>query len=35
MLIEGVWAEIKAGGEHMRLFAERNAQGVQPTETSS
>jgi hypothetical protein len=29
MLIEGVWAEIKVGGEHLRLFAERNAQGVQ------
>jgi hypothetical protein len=29
MLIEGVWAEIKIGGEHLRLFAEHNAQGVQ------
>jgi hypothetical protein len=29
MLIEGVWAEIKVGGEHLRLFAEHNAQGVQ------
>jgi hypothetical protein len=29
MLIEGVWAEIKAGSEHLRLFAEHNAQGVQ------
>jgi len=29
MLEEGVWAEIKIGGEHLRLFSERNAQGVQ------
>jgi hypothetical protein len=29
MLIEGVWAEIKVRGEHLRLFAEHNAQGVQ------
>jgi len=29
MLIEGVWAEIKVGDEHLRLFAEHNAQGVQ------
>jgi hypothetical protein len=29
MLDEGVWAEIKTGGEHLRLFSERNAQGVQ------
>jgi hypothetical protein len=28
MLDEGVWAEIKAGGEHLRLFSERNALGV-------
>jgi len=28
MLEEGVWAEIKAGGEHLRLFSERNALGV-------
>jgi hypothetical protein len=28
MLEEGLWAEIKIGGEHMRLFSERNAQGV-------
>jgi len=28
MLDEGVWAEIKVGGEHLRLFSERNAQGV-------
>jgi hypothetical protein len=28
-LIEGVWAEIKVGGEHLRLFAEHSAQGVQ------
>lgn len=29
MLDEGVWAEIKVGGEHLRLFSEHNAQGVQ------
>jgi hypothetical protein len=29
MLTEGVWAEIEVGGEHLRLFAEHNAQGVQ------
>ena len=29
MLDEGVWAEIKVGGEHLRLFSERNALGVQ------
>lgn len=29
MLDEGVWAEVKVGNEHLRLFAERNAQGVQ------
>jgi hypothetical protein len=29
MLTEGVWAEIKVGSEHLRLFAEHNAQGVQ------
>jgi hypothetical protein len=29
MLDEGVWAEIRVGGEHLRLFSERNAQGVQ------
>jgi len=29
MLDEGFWAEIKAGGEHLRLFSERNALGVQ------
>jgi len=29
MLIEGVWAEIKVGGEHLRLFAEHNSQGIQ------
>lgn len=28
MLDEGVWAEVKVGTEHLRLFAERNAQGV-------
>ena len=29
MLDEGVWAEVKVGGEHLRLFSERNAQGAQ------
>ncbi len=29
MLLEGLWAEVKVGGEHLRLFAEHNAQGVQ------
>jgi len=29
MLDEGVWAEVKVGNEHLRLFAEDNAQGVQ------
>lgn len=29
MLDEGVWAEVKIGGEHLKLFSEQNAQGVQ------
>jgi hypothetical protein len=29
VLDEGVWAEIKVNGEHLRLFSEQNAQGVQ------
>jgi len=29
MLDEGFWAEVKVGGEHLRLFSEHNAQGVQ------
>ncbi len=29
MLTEGVWAEVKIGGHHLRLFSEHNAQGVQ------
>jgi hypothetical protein len=29
MLDEGVWAEIKVGGEHLRLFSEHNALGMQ------
>ena len=29
MLDEGLWAEIKLGDEHLQLFAERNALGVQ------
>jgi hypothetical protein len=29
MLDDGVWAEVKIGSEHLRLFSEHNAQGVQ------
>ncbi|HET6929281.1 MAG TPA: hypothetical protein VFI45_03085 [Candidatus Acidoferrum sp.] len=29
MLDEGVCAEVKIGSEHLRLFSEQNAQGVQ------
>jgi hypothetical protein len=29
MLDEGVWAEVKLGGEHLRLYSEHNALGVQ------
>jgi hypothetical protein len=29
MLTEGVWAEVKVGKEHLRLFSEHNVQGVQ------
>jgi hypothetical protein len=29
MLNEGVWAEVKVGAEHLRLFSEDNALGVQ------
>lgn len=29
MLDEGVWAEVKVGREHLRLFSEQNALGVQ------
>ena len=29
MLDKGMWAEIKVGNEHLRLFAEHNAPGVQ------
>jgi hypothetical protein len=29
MLDQGVWAEVKVGGEHLRLFSEQSAQGVQ------
>ena len=29
MLDQGVWAEVKMGGELLRLFSERSAQGVQ------
>jgi hypothetical protein len=28
-LDEGVYAEVKVGSEHLRLFSEQNAQGVQ------
>ena len=29
MLDEGVWADVRAGDEHLRLFSEHSAQGVQ------
>jgi len=29
MLDQGVWAEVRMGDEHLRLFSEHNAQGVQ------
>ena len=29
MLDHGVWAEVKVGGEHIRLFSEQSALGVQ------
>jgi hypothetical protein len=29
MMTEGVWGEVKVCGEHLRLFSEHNAQGVQ------
>lgn len=29
MLAEGFWAEVRIGGEHLRLFSENNALGVQ------
>jgi hypothetical protein len=29
MLAEGVWAEVIVNGQHLRLFSEHNAQGVQ------
>ena len=29
MLDEGIWADVKIGGEHLQLFAEHNAMGVQ------
>jgi hypothetical protein len=29
MLDKGFWAEVKLGGEHLRLFSEHNALGVQ------
>jgi hypothetical protein len=29
MLAEGVWAEVKIGGEHLRLFSEHSPLGVQ------
>jgi hypothetical protein len=28
MLDQGVWAEVKVGGEHLRLFSEQSALGV-------
>jgi hypothetical protein len=29
MLTDGVWAQVEVGGEHLRLFSEHNAQGIQ------
>jgi hypothetical protein len=29
MLDQRVWTEVKVGGEHLRLFSEQNALGVQ------
>jgi hypothetical protein len=29
MLDHGVWAEVRVGDEHLRLFSEQNALGVQ------
>jgi hypothetical protein len=29
MLDQGLWAEVKVGTEHLRLFSEQNALGVQ------
>lgn len=29
MLEEGFWAEVRVGDEHLRLFSEHNAMGVQ------
>src|ERR1700693_810954 len=29
MLDQGLWAEVKVGSEHLRLFSEQNALGVQ------
>jgi hypothetical protein len=29
MLTGGYWAEVEVGGEHLRLFSEHNAQGIQ------
>jgi hypothetical protein len=29
MLDQGVWAEVKVGGEHLKLYSEQSALGVQ------
>ena len=29
MLDKGFWADVEVGGEHLRLFSEHNAQGIQ------
>ncbi|HVA94387.1 MAG TPA: hypothetical protein VNI36_05725 [Candidatus Dormibacteraeota bacterium] len=29
MLTDGVWAEVEVNGEHLRLFSEHNAIGIQ------
>jgi hypothetical protein len=31
MLDQGVWAEVKVGGKHLRLFSEESALGVRAT----
>jgi hypothetical protein len=29
MLTDGFWVQVEVGGEHLRLFSEQNAQGIQ------
>ena len=35
MLSNGVWTEVEVGGEHLRLFSENNAQGIQASCSSN